>query len=73
MDSRNIYDMFRENVELRKLIDRYHRVLREKDKTIKNLQERIEELDGITNSGWRNGPIENKPWICIKREIDKDD
>lgn len=47
MNSRNIYDMFRENAELKKLIDRYHKLLREKDKTIKNLQERIDELENI--------------------------
>lgn len=50
MDSRNIYDMFRENAELKKLVDRYHKLLREKDRTIKNLQERIEELESIIKS-----------------------
>ena len=45
MDSRNIYDMFRENVELKRLIDRYHRVLKQKDKYTNELEDRIKAQD----------------------------
>lgn len=47
MEAKNVYDLYKENQDLKKLIEKYHKILKQKDKYTKELEERIKAQDTL--------------------------